>query len=243
VEREIAALPQLAPLLPAPVPVPVFVGGPSGAFPWPFFGAELLPGREPERGAPPERARGALAGELGRFLRALHDPALAQAVDPGRELPVDLNHRADMALRVPKTREWLASVAKLGIWRAPRGVERLLSDALELEPPEAAAIVHGDLHFRHVLVDGGGRLAGVIDWGDLCRADPSVDLALVWALLPRESRDAFLEAYGPVSGERLLRARVLALCLCAALAAYGRHEALPGVEGEALDGLRRAAES
>jgi hypothetical protein len=39
VEREIALLPKLAPRLPLPIPVPHWVGEPSGAFPWPFFGA------------------------------------------------------------------------------------------------------------------------------------------------------------------------------------------------------------
>jgi hypothetical protein len=46
VEREIAVLPRLAPLLPLPVPRPVFVGGPAEGYPWPFFGCELLPGVE-----------------------------------------------------------------------------------------------------------------------------------------------------------------------------------------------------
>ena len=47
VERELAVLPALAPLLPVPIPVPRFVGEPSDRFPWPFFGAELLSGVEP----------------------------------------------------------------------------------------------------------------------------------------------------------------------------------------------------
>src|ERR1700761_8530181 len=39
VRREIALLPQLAPLLPLPVPDPRFAGRPSERYPWPFFGA------------------------------------------------------------------------------------------------------------------------------------------------------------------------------------------------------------
>jgi len=38
-----------------------------------------------------------------------------------------------------------------------------------------------------------------------------------------------------------MRARVLALSLCAALAAYGHGEHMVSVEREALDGLARAA--
>jgi len=52
-------------------------------------------------------------------------------------------------------------------------------------------------------------------------------------------RTAFVESYGPIPKERLLRARVLALFLCAILAAYGRHEQNEAVEREALAGLER----
>lgn len=45
-EREIALLPRLARLLPLPITEPSFVGRPSDAYPWPFFGGEFLPGRE-----------------------------------------------------------------------------------------------------------------------------------------------------------------------------------------------------
>jgi len=53
-------------------------------------------------------------------------------------------------------------------------------------------------------------------------------------------RRAFLDVYGPVADAELLRARVLALFLCATLAEYGRREGLPAVELEALAGLGRA---
>jgi aminoglycoside phosphotransferase (APT) family kinase protein len=93
-----------------------------------------------------------------------------------------------------------------------------------------------------VLVDGVGAASGVIDWGDVCVADPAIDLQLVWSFFEPEQRAAFLDAYGqPVSEAQLVRARVLALSLCAALAAYGHGERMGSVEREALDGLTRAA--
>jgi aminoglycoside phosphotransferase (APT) family kinase protein len=237
IAREIAVLPLLAPLLPVPIPVPAFVGVPGEAFPWPFFASALLPGREPTVASPPEGDREELASSLGSFLRALHAPGVAAAVGADA-LPDDFNRRADMAARVPRTREQLAALERLGLWQPSPHLGRVLAEAERLPPAEPAALVHGDLHFRHVLVDG-GALSGVIDWGDVCRADPAVDLQLVWSLLPPAGRAAFLDAYGPVSDEQLLRARVLALSLCAALAAYGHHESLPQVEREALAGLRR----
>ena len=71
-EREIAALPRLAPLLPLPVPEPVFVGGPTDDFPWPFFGSRLLPGRELGELSFDDTGREAVGVQLAGFLRALH---------------------------------------------------------------------------------------------------------------------------------------------------------------------------
>jgi hypothetical protein len=81
----------------------------------------------------------------------------------------------------------------------------------------------------------------VIDWGDLCHSDPGIDLQLLWSFLPAVARPAFLDAYGSLNDEQLLRARVLAFSLCAALALYAHAENLPNVKREALDGLTRAS--
>src|SRR5439155_8519193 len=73
VRREIAVLPELAPLLPIPVPEPVFVGEASDSFPWPFFGSELLPGHELGEATLDDLARVEIGRSLARFLRRLHD--------------------------------------------------------------------------------------------------------------------------------------------------------------------------
>ncbi len=85
-------------------------------------------------------------------------------------------------------------------------------------------LVHGDLHSRHLLVDDGGRLVGLIDWGDACLADPSVDLSIVWSFLPAEGRRVFADEYGPIDEETHLRARMLALHLTASIAYYAHVE-------------------
>jgi aminoglycoside phosphotransferase (APT) family kinase protein len=233
VERELAFLPALAPLVPLPVPVPVFVGQPDGGYPWPFFGAELLPGVEAGSAELDEGERLEVSLGLARFLRALH------LVEPEVELPHDPNGREDMTIRTGLAREQLAELERLGGWRAPARVEELLAAGERLPPPEAPRLAHGDLHFRHLLVDG-GRASGVIDWGDLCVADPAIDLPLYWSFAEPSQRGAFLDAYGAVSETQLARARVLALQLCAALGHYGRVEADAAVERAAVDGLERA---
>ena len=81
----------------------------------------------------------------------------------------------------------------------------------------------------------------LIDWVDVCRSDPAIDLSMFWSYLPPEGREVFLAEYGPVSDAQLLRARVLALSLSAALAHYGHHERFPAIAREALAGLIRTA--
>ena len=223
---EVAVLPGLAPSLPVPVPAAVHLGRPGDRFPWPFYGARWLAGRE--AALAPERD--ALAGELGRFLRHLHDAEVAG-------LPVDVNRRADLEKRVPVAREALAEIEEL--WTAPPAVEEVFERAAALQPFERTVVCHGDLHFRQLLVDG-PRLTGVVDWVDVCLSDPGIDLMVVYAFLPPESRPAFFAEYGEASDDSLLRARVLALNLSAILARYGHAEGNRPVEQEALASLDRA---
>jgi len=238
VEREIAVLPALAPMLPLPIPVPVWVGRPSEAFPWAFFGARLLPGREIADAAI-DGSRDGFGSVFGRFLRALHGADVLAALGAG--LPVDPMGRADMAVRVPRTRERLATLSAAGLWSSPRIVEDLLEEASELGAANGLAVVHGDLNVRHVLVDEAGLPSGVIDWGDLCVADPAVDLSLYWSVLHGRGRAAFRAAYGDgalVAG-RLLRARVLALFMGAALSSYASDVGNAPLLRETLAGLER----
>ncbi len=232
-ENEIAYLPRLGPILPLPIPNPTFVGRPSADFRWPFYGAPFLPGRELADAALDDAARSALARPLGEFLRTLH------AIELDAELPVDPVRRADMSFRVPRTIERLAELESLGLWTAPPLAGDLLESARELPAPEPTVTCHGDLHLRHLLVDGHGKPSAVIDWIDLSRNDPGVDLVLYWSSLPPESRSEFLAAYGPVSDEQLLRGRVLALFLCATLAVWGHHEGVENVKREAVGSLKR----
>jgi aminoglycoside phosphotransferase (APT) family kinase protein len=99
--------------------------------------------------------------------------------------------------------------------------------------------VHGDLHVRHVLLDDGGGAVGVVDWGDVCLADPAVDLALAYTAFSGPARAAFLAAYEEVDAERELRARALGVRLSAFLTAYAADVDRPALLAEALARLRR----
>ncbi|HVG62452.1 MAG TPA: phosphotransferase [Hyalangium sp.] len=240
VQTEMTILPRLAPHLQLPIPTPVFLGQSSQNYPWPFFGARLVPGRESATFQLSAEERTALAPQLARFLRTLHAPELCEALRP--HLPPDAMLRTDMATRLPKTRQKLDELRHLGLETFEDALAEMFEAAQRLPPPTATALVHGDLHFRHLLLEERQQLSGIIDWGDLHLGDPATDLQLYWSFLPQAGREVFLSEYGPVSPDSLLRARVVAVFIAAALASYGHQEGMADVTREALWGLRQAAD-
>jgi aminoglycoside phosphotransferase (APT) family kinase protein len=141
--------------------------------------------------------------------------------------PADPLRRADMSVRAARIRE-------LGIEAEP-----LLAAAEQLPPAELDAICHGDLHVRQLLVDD-GRLTGIVDWVDVCRSDPAVDLSIAWSLLDGAARGAFFAEYGAIEPARAIRARVVALFLSAILVDWAQTENVPAVLETASAGVRRA---
>jgi aminoglycoside phosphotransferase (APT) family kinase protein len=220
-EREIAVLPALAARLPVAVPAPVFVGVPGDEFPWPFYGARYLPGVEATE------ATFDPAG-LARALKALHAP---ETVAAAGQLPADPMGRVDMGIRVPRTRDQLR---ELGV-----EADELLAAAATLPPARPVAVCHGDLHMRQLLVHD-GELTGIVDWVDVCRSDPAVDLSIAWSLLDDAQRRAFFDTYGAIDEETRLRARVVAAFLSGFLAQWARAEGVTAVEHVARAGLARA---
>jgi len=240
--REMQALVQLAPLLPLRIPVADLRGQPAEAFPWPWAVSRFIPGREVGEASPSEQQRIAHGAALGVFLRRLHDVDPVQVTVDGEPLPIDVVHRADMPFRVEKLRERLAAVERLNLWHPPPALEPLLRQAVQLAAPDPVSlrVCHGDLHLRHLLVDDGGELSGVIDWIDVCRGDPAIDLPLYWGYLPPAGRAAFHETYGALDEAALLRSRVLAIFLWATMVEYGHDVGPAWLMNEALSGLERA---
>jgi aminoglycoside phosphotransferase (APT) family kinase protein len=135
---------------------------------------------------------------------------------------------------VPRTRELLHELGEL----TPEA-NALLEEASALPAAEDTAVCHGDLHVRQLLVDG-GTLSGIVDWVDICRSDPAVDLSIAWSLLPPAARAAFFDEYGSIDRQRSVRARVVATFLSAMLVQWARAEDVPAVRDVAAAGLRRA---
>jgi len=239
-DRELLVLRALAGRLPLPVPEPAHVAGPYDDFPWPSWSAPVVPGVELSHAGLADADRGEVGAEIGRFLAVLH----AQAPPPG--LPTDPNRRADMSVRVPWAQGTVGRAVELGLLTdVPERFEALATEALDLTPSTRTVLCHGDLHLRHVLVDGPAA-GGVIDWGDACVADPALDLSFAFAALTGEARERCLAAYADHSGSRGLdratevRARLVAVGLCAMLATTAHEGGDDALREETLRGVRRA---
>ncbi len=119
--KEHAWLPRLAPCLPLPVPLPQRLGEPSPRFPRPWIVTTWVPG-EPADRAP--AIRGAAAADtLAAFLKALHQPAPADA-PRGRDRGGPL---ADQAEDFPR---FLSQAAERGLVPDPAAVSAIWDDAL-----------------------------------------------------------------------------------------------------------------
>ncbi|MGW4243993.1 phosphotransferase [Nocardia sp. NPDC004722] len=183
--RETRLLPWLAPRLPLPVPIPEMVGESPLVVRHPLIPGEPIEDYTPENGE-----------AIGRFLRALHDTPAATALELG--LPNADHTRRERAWAVDRCRREVLPLLPDSLTMAAT----TLLDQIAAAP--ADTVVHADLGPEHVLAEG-GRISGIIDFGDAHLGDPAIDFA--WALFgtPSEFGAAAADAYGAVTPE--LRAR------------------------------------
>jgi aminoglycoside phosphotransferase (APT) family kinase protein len=199
--REQRWLPGMAPILPLPVPTPVRVGEPSEHFPRPRTIAEWVAGEPTDRA--PIRDADHAAVELARFLRALHTEDPAQAPNHqirGVTLSAVTDHFHERLDAVN------ADVDAVRVWHV---WERAVVAPGWEGPP---LWLHADLHPANI-VTAGGRLAGIIDFTELCAGDPATDPAAAWMLLPDGGAGRFFAAYGNLDDATVTRTRGWALLL------------------------------
>jgi aminoglycoside phosphotransferase (APT) family kinase protein len=213
--REVEVVPVLAPQLPVPISAPTRVA----ERPVFFAGYRALDGTPAGADRPPEAARAALAEPLGAFLRALH-----HAEAPGRPgPPVDALGKADFSRAARSLRLRLRRMARQGHALDAAAIRARAAAWSSAPPPVRRCWVHGDLYPRHLLLDARGRLAGVIDWGDVHFGDPALDLSLALGWLPARAAPRFFDAYGPVDAATLERAWFRVLYYGVVLLDFGSH--------------------
>lgn len=214
IEHEQRWLPDLATVLPLPIPAPVRAGRPGVGFPWPWSIVRWFQGHT-ALAQPPDDLR-PVATVLGRFLRALHQPAPPDAPhNPVRSIPLDA--------RTERLHEHLEQLGD-SVQR-----ERVLTvwDRLVVTPrwPGPPMWIHGDLHPGNLLINE-GNLAAVLDFGDVASGDPATDFAVMWMLFEPEDREALFSAAGRSrshEGDEQVwrRARGWALAMGVAVLAHG----------------------
>ena len=230
IEREIEILPRIAPLLPAPIPVPVLVGNPSDEFPWSFYATRFLPGEEAALVDLDDASRAALGVDLARFLRALH------AIELDAELPVDVNGRADMAARAERIREpdrpaWRKR--RLGPASGGRGAAERggRAPAAAPRPPRPRRPLPAQLPRPRTTTERCHRL-------DRSRPFRPGDRPVVPVERgPADGRDDVAAAYGGLDDAALLRSRVLAVFMGCVILEYAQatdHRAFGAFARDAL---------
>jgi aminoglycoside phosphotransferase (APT) family kinase protein len=216
IEQEQRWLPQLSPRLPLPIPVPRRLGRPGCGFPWPWSITSWFHGRSALLAPPQDLSAAAVA--LGQFVRALHQPAPADAPhNPWRGVPLAARTTA-LTAHLQQVDGLVDRADVLELW------ERTLSAPPWSRPP---LWIHGDLHPGNLLVSD-GRLSAVLDFGDLAAGDPATDLSVIWMLLPPATRSAFCESargeFDAIDDHALVRARGWALALGLAYLANSRDD-------------------
>ncbi|WP_433520972.1 phosphotransferase [Nocardia pseudovaccinii] len=185
--RETQLMPWLAPQLPLQVPIPWVVRETPLV-----VRHALVPGRAI---VSPDIEHGVA---IGKFLLALHGSPATEAV--GHGLPSAAETRDSREMMISRFR---ADVMPLLPFSQRDSASAVLDAAREFP---ADTVVHGDLGPEHVLV-AKGRIAGVIDFGDVHLGDAANDLA--WPLhgAPTDFADTVAAAYG-ITGDLRRRALV-----------------------------------
>jgi len=166
-------------------PEPVAIGEPGAGYPLPWAVQTWLPGVTATDADPGESD--AFAHDLAEFVRGVRSIGTGGRRFGGRGRGGDLRShdtwmqtcfaRSGQLLDVPRLRR---------VWDAMRELPRGASDDV---------MSHGDLIPGNVLVSG-GRLAGILDVGDLGPADPALDLVAAWHLLEAGPRQVFRDDLG-----------------------------------------------
>ena len=160
----------------APVPTPEIL--------WyepPVLALAALPGQTLGELGKASTATSKAWAAVGAVVRTLHESLL-----PARTGPT-IDH---LETRLHNECDWLAANDVLPI----EVVERNRRVAEGVLSPFTPTLIHGDLHLKHVFVEG-DEVSGIIDWSEVRQGDPLFDIASL--TLSNEDRlDDFLAGYG-----------------------------------------------
>lgn len=182
VEKEQVWLPKLAPQLPLSIPRPIAMGKPSTEYPWHWSIYQWLEGHAATRA--PITDMHLFAQDLAKFLKALQQCDTAGGPLAG---PDNFHRGGNLNVYDKETRKAIVQIDDLKLAQTLTAIwEKALSSTWQNDP----VWIHGDIAVGNLLINN-GKLAAVIDFGQLAIGDPACDLAIYWTFLSRESRKLF----------------------------------------------------
>lgn len=235
-EAEWLALPKLAPRLPLPIPIPKWKGSATSNFQWPFIGYRMIAGFTACYANLTENERASLAEPIAQFLATLH--ATPRSDIAPCHIPGENQNRIDGILLTSRIKMNVKELSLLGLLENKKQLEHIVENLQHFRRPDSSSVVHGDFYVRHLLVDQGHHLVGVIDWGNIHLGDPAIDLAIAHTFLPLKAHRSFIEAYGEISDETWTLAKLRAIFVSTLLILFGYHSNDPIIMREGYRSLK-----
>lgn len=233
IAHEQAVLPVVGPLFAHAalrVPAPVFAGSPDAGFPWAW---SIVPWIDGAHGLDVARSdRAAWAAPLALALRALH------AVAPG-DAPQNPYRGGPLRTRADAVAERLRTLAHTLAPDVRRRAAHVWDEGVRVAGWHGPPVwIHGDLHPGNLIAHQ-GRLAGIIDFGDVTAGDPAYDLAIAWLAFDSAGRDVFRSESGDHGDPSIwIRARAWAVAVSLMLLAHSDDD--PVYERLGAEGLAEA---
>jgi aminoglycoside phosphotransferase (APT) family kinase protein len=200
-------LPKLEDFITVPYSKPLFYGVGNDDYPAPFLGYTYLSGSFPLGLTDYQRASS--ASTLAQFLVNLHTFPIKVALE--NNVLYDSRDILNITLRKEKM---LRFMTVLTPHLQDEEIRKLFAYLHQLKTDNVKprdVFLHGDLHFKNIIVNEASQVSGIIDWGDMNIGHPACDLSIGYSFLPSYVRQSFFEEYGEVDEETKNLARLIAI--------------------------------
>ncbi|MCO5191788.1 MAG: aminoglycoside phosphotransferase family protein [Anaerolineae bacterium] len=182
IHREHRWLPQIAPLLPLAVPVPIAKGEPGAGYLWHWSVYQWLEGDNAAIDRLVDPCAAAL--DLAHFILALQEIETDSAPDDSNRGQPLTRHDAQIRAGIMTLQDTFDTTVLSRIW------DEAVNAPKWQGPP---VWFHGDLKPGNLLAQD-GRLSAVIDFGCMGVGDPACDMMAAWLFFSTESRTVFRTA-------------------------------------------------
>lgn len=229
-------LPKLKDYLSITYPIPIFYGEGDFDYPAPFLGYSYISGTFPIGLTDNQRALSTKT--LARFLNKLH--AFPVQIAQANGVQQDHRNLTDIKLRKEKMLNFISVIGHHLNEKEYQVIVNYMEQLKTVRVEKKYALLHGDLHFKNMLVDGTGRITGIIDWGDINIGHPACDLNVVYSFLPPTARSEFFTEYGYVDEETKILARLIAVYIPILVMMQAIDDGDEGIVNEAKATIMRA---